>query len=81
MKLISFQIGLKIALFLLQLDQENLQLTDTKRYVPVVTLFTLDNIKLSEQLESGFKRIINYDKYQSKLMEQAQYKYLDYLID
>ena len=81
MKLISFQIGLKIALFLLQLDQENLQLTDTKRYVPVVTLFTLDNIKLSEQLESGFKRIINYDKYQSKLMEQAQNKYLDYLID
>ena len=81
MKLISFQIDLKIALFLLQLDQENLQLTDTKRYVPVVTLFTLDNIKLSEQLESGFKRIINYDKYQSKLMEQAQNKYLDYLID
>ena len=81
MKLISFQIGLKIALFLLQLDQENLRLTDTKRYVLVVTLFTLDNIKLLEQLESGFKRIINYDKYQSKLMEQAQNKYLDYLID
>ena len=46
-------------------------ITDTKLYVPVVTLST----------ESGFKRTINQNKYQSKLTEQAQNRYLDYLID
>ena len=31
-------------------------ITDAKRYVPVVTLPTKDNVKLLKQLESGFKR-------------------------
>ena len=30
-------------------------ITDTKHYVPVVTLSTQDNAKLLKQLESGFK--------------------------
>ena len=30
-------------------------ITDTKLYVPVVTLSTQDNEKLLEQLKSGFK--------------------------
>ena len=34
-------------------------ITDTKLYVPVVTLSTQDNAKLLEQLRSGFKRAIN----------------------
>ena len=34
------------------------QITDTKLYVPVVTLSTQENIKLFKQLESGFTRII-----------------------
>ena len=34
-------------------------ITDTKLYVPVVTLSTQDNAKLLEQLKSGFKRTIN----------------------
>ena len=34
------------------------QITDTKLYVPVVTLSTQENIKLLKQLESGFTRII-----------------------
>ena len=34
-------------------------LTDTKLYVPVVTLSTQDNAKMLEQLRSGFKRTIN----------------------
>ena len=34
-------------------------ITDTKLYVPVVALSTKDNEKLLEQLNSGFKRIIN----------------------
>ena len=42
------------------------KITDTKRYVPVITLSTQDNIKLYKQLESGFKRTVNWNKYQSK---------------
>ena len=34
-------------------------ITDTKRYVSVVTLSTQDIGKLLEQLKSGFKRTIN----------------------
>ena len=41
-------------------------ITDTKLYVPVVTLSTQNNAKLLQQLKSGFKRIINWNKYLSK---------------
>ena len=41
-------------------------ITDTKLNVPVVTLPTQDNAKLLQQLKSGFKRTINWNKYQSK---------------
>ena len=34
------------------------QITDTKLYVPVVTLSKENDIKLSEQLKTGFKRTI-----------------------
>ena len=37
--------------------------TDSKLYVPVVTLSTQDNAKLHQQLKSGFKRAINWNKY------------------
>ena len=42
------------------------EITDTKFYVPVVTLSTSDNSKLLQQLKSGFKRVINWNKYLSK---------------
>ena len=41
-------------------------ITDTKLYVPVVTLSTQENTKLLQQLKSGFKREINWNKYLSK---------------
>ena len=41
------------------------KITDTKLYVPVVTLLTQDNAKLLQQLKSGFRRTINGNKYQS----------------
>ena len=41
-------------------------ITDTKLYVPVVTLSTQDNAKLLQQLKSGFKRVVNWNKYLSK---------------
>ena len=42
------------------------EITDTKLYVPVVTLSTQDNSKLLQQFKSGFKRVINWNKYLSK---------------
>ena len=58
-----------------------LTITDTKLYVPVVTFSTKDNAKLLEQLKSGFKRTINWNKYQSKISTEAQNQYLDFLIN
>ena len=55
--------------------------TDTKVFLPVVTSSTHDNAKLLEQLKSGFKRTINWNKYQSKKSIERQNQYLDYLID
>ena len=42
------------------------EITDTKLYVPVITLSTQDNSKLLQQLKSSFKRIISWNKYLSK---------------
>ena len=41
-------------------------ITDTKLYVPVVTLSAQENTKFLEQLKSGFERAINWNKYLSK---------------
>ena len=41
-------------------------ITGTKLYVPVVTLSTQYNAKLLQQLKSGLKCTINWNKYQSK---------------
>ena len=37
-------------------------ITDTKLCVPVVTLLSKDNLKLWQQLKSGFKRTSNWKK-------------------
>ena len=42
------------------------KITDTKLYVPVVTLSTQDNSKLLQELKYGFQRIISWNKYLSK---------------
>ena len=57
------------------------QITDANSYVPVVTSSTPDNIKLLKQLESGFKRTINWNKHLPKTIDQAQNRYLGFLID
>ena len=56
-------------------------ITDTKLYVPVVTLSTQDNEKLLQQLKSGFKRVINWNKYLSKLELLAQNPNLNHLVE
>ena len=39
------------------------KITDTKLYVPVVTLSTEDDNNFLEELKSGFKRTIKWNKY------------------
>ena len=41
-------------------------ITDAKLYVPVITLSQQNNAKLLQQLNSGFKRVINWNKYQNQ---------------
>ena len=56
-------------------------ITDTKLYVQVLTLSTEDNAKLSQQLKSGFKCTINWNKYHSRTETlNAPNPYLDFLI-
>ena len=52
-----------------------LRITDTKLYVPVVPLSTQDNAKQLGQLKSGFKRTINWNKYQSKVSIKRRNRY------
>ena len=59
---------------------ETFAITDTKLYVPVVTLSTPDNAKLLQQLKSGFKRVINWNKYLSKPELLAQNPTLNHLV-
>ena len=56
-------------------------ITDTKFYVPVLTLSTQHNAKLLQLLKSGFKRTIDWNKYQSGPKTYAQNQYLNHLFD
>ena len=61
--------------------EEKFALTETKLYVPVVTLSTEDNEKLLQQLKSGFKKTISRNKYESSIKTFVQNRYLNYLIN
>ena len=56
-------------------------ITDTKLYVHVVTLSTQKNTKFFQQLKSGFKRVINWNKYLSKPELLAQSPNLNHLVE
>ena len=47
-------------------------ITETKLYVPVVTLSAEDNVKLLQQLKSNFKRKINWNKQILKLFNKSK---------
>ena len=57
------------------------EITDTKLYVPVVILSTQENTKLLQLLKSGFKRVINWNKYLSKPVLLAPNPNLNHLIE
>ena len=57
------------------------EIRDTKLYVPVVTLSIQDNAKLLQQLKSGFKRTVNWNKYLSKPELLRQDPNLNHLVE
>ena len=57
------------------------EITDTKLHVAAVILSKEGDIKPLEQLKSGFKRTIKWNKYRSQMTIQYQNNNLYYLID
>ena len=57
------------------------EITDCKLYVPVVTLSAGNDNKLLEQLKSGFRITINWNKYISQMSNQNKNNNLNYLTD
>ena len=56
-------------------------ITDTKLYVPVVTLSTQGYSKLLQQLKSSFKRVVSWNKYLSKPELLARNPDLNHLVE
>ena len=57
-------------------------ITNTKLYVPVMTLSTQENTKFLQQVKSAFKkRVINWNKYLSKPELLAQNPNLNHLVE
>ena len=85
MPLINFEVNLILTLsstcvITHSRDAGRFEITETKLYVPVVTLSTQANAKLLQQLKSGFKRTINWNKYQPH-PKAYQNQYLNHLVD
>ena len=55
--------------------------TDTKLYVPVLTLSIQENTRLLQQLKSGFQRVFNWNKYLSKPELLAQNPNVNHLTE
>ena len=62
-------------------ENATFKITDVKLFVPAVTLSKENDIKLLEQLKTGFKRIIKWNNYRSQVSIQLQNNNLNYLID
>ena len=56
-------------------------ITNTKLYVPVVTLSIKDNTNLTKQLNEGFKRTIYWNKYVSKPFPETPHKKTRFALD
>ena len=56
-------------------------ITDCKLFVPVVTLSAENDNKFLEQLKTGFKRTIKWNKYRSEMSNQTKNNNLNHLID
>ena len=56
------------------------KITDTTLYLPLVTLTTENDTELLEQLKTGFKRTIKWNKYRSEMSNQTKNNNLHYLL-
>ena len=59
-------------------ENATFKITDVKLFVPVVTLSKENDIKLLEQLKTGFKKTIKWNKYRSQMSIQPQNNNLNY---
>ena len=55
---------------------QQFKIADTKLYLPVVTLSTKDDNNILEQLKSGFKRTIKWNKCRSEMTNQTKTNHL-----
>ena len=71
MPLINCKIYLKLNLskdcVMSTIADTTFKITNTKLYVPIVTLSRKDNVKLVKLLEEGFKRPVYWNEYQAKI--------------
>ena len=52
-------------------DDTTFKIGKTKLYVPIVTLSTKDIVKLTKQLNEGFKRHVYWNEYKTKIETQS----------
>ena len=57
------------------------KIKDTKLHLPVITLSTQDDNEFLEQLNTGFKRTIKWNKWRPEMSNQTKSNNLNYLID
>ena len=57
------------------------KIKNTKLYIPVVTLSPENDNKLLQQLKTGFKRTIKWNKYRSEMSNQTENNNVNYLIN
>ena len=62
-------------------ESATFKIKDCKLYVPVVTLSAKKDNKVLEQLKTGFKRTIKWNKYRSEMSNQTKNNNLNYFID
>ena len=62
-------------------ESATFEIKECKLYLPVVTLSAGNDNKLLEQLKTGFKGTIKWNKYRSEMSNQTKTKNLNYLID
>ena len=62
-------------------ESATFKIKDCNLYVPVVTLSAEIDNKLLEQLKTGFKMTIKWNKYRSEMSNQNKNNNLNYLID
>ena len=48
------------------------KITNTELYVPIVTLSTKDNVKLTKQLNEGFKRPVYWNEYKKNRIKKLR---------